>query len=86
MQAGIYAYSDQVKAVRGYKLKAPIKGILGKMLNPILHALNLHMVALPMPTQLPVWLRGEIDSNYILMDGIPHIDNKDDLIIVRIMD
>ena len=39
-----------------------------------------------MPTQLPVWLKGEIDTNYIILNGIPHIDNKDEITFIRIFD
>jgi len=86
MQTGIYAYSDQVKAVKGFKVKSLPPSLLGSLINPILSSFNLHLIPLPMPSYLPVWLKGEIDTNYIILSGVPHSDNKDEVTIIRILD
>jgi len=86
MQTGLITYSDQIKVVRGYKTKSFPDNFMGKVMGTLLKRLNLHIVAYPLPTSMPVWLNCEVDANYIIFMGNPREENKGEVTFIRVFD
>ena len=76
--------SDQIKQVRAFKLRSFKSTSVARFMYPILSKLNFHIVALPLPTSMPVWLKCEVDASYIKLQGIPRPENKGKTITIRI--
>mmetsp|Transcript_11632 Transcript_11632/g.17655 ORF Transcript_11632/g.17655 Transcript_11632/m.17655 type:complete len:98 (-) Transcript_11632:231-524(-) len=86
MQVPLAVHSESLKTVFGYKPRSVPSSLPGRLLLNLLKHLNMHVVQLPLPTCMPVWLKCEMDGNYIIFRGSPSLDHKGESTVIRIID
>mmetsp|Transcript_28821 Transcript_28821/g.43525 ORF Transcript_28821/g.43525 Transcript_28821/m.43525 type:complete len:325 (-) Transcript_28821:389-1363(-) len=67
MHLPLITFSENVKQVFGFKIKTEPPGFMGALQYSVEKKLKMHLTPLPMPTCMPVWLKCEMDSNYIIL-------------------
>mmetsp|Transcript_25794 Transcript_25794/g.39646 ORF Transcript_25794/g.39646 Transcript_25794/m.39646 type:complete len:206 (-) Transcript_25794:280-897(-) len=84
MHIPIRINSEHIKQTYGFKPKAITSGFLSSAAFTVQKKLDMHIAQLPLPSCMPVWLKCQMDTNYIMLEGTPGLEHKGETTYIRV--